>query len=203
MTPTKPTTKLAIRGWKIVGYSTLAIAITIAVILLIYGINEPSLRMAVRATARTSFVLFLAAFVAFALRQIHSNPFAQWLVDNYRYLVISMAVSYGFHAIAIGSLAIAISETNFLYDPGGILGYLFILAMMVTSFDRMSSGFDRRSVKVLHGVGMYYFWLAFTYTFSLRLSDSVPFYLPFVIVLGVAIVLRLATLIGWRNSNLT
>ncbi|MBE9041839.1 hypothetical protein IQ235_13720 [Oscillatoriales cyanobacterium LEGE 11467] len=200
---TKLTTKLAIRGWKIVGYCALAIAIAIALILLIYGINEPSLRMVVRATARTSWVLFLAAFTAFSLRQIHANSLTRWMVDNYRYLVIAMAVSYGFHALAIAKLAIAIGDANFLYDPGGLLGYLFILAMMVTSFDRFSSWFDRRVVKVLHVVGMYYLWIAFTYTFINRLGVSMLFYLPFVIVLGLALLIRAIALLGWRNSRLT
>ena len=203
MEHTNLTKKLAVRGWKIVGWSAFVIGAIFALILLIYGINEPSWRMVVRATALTSFMLFLAAFLAFSLRQIHSNSFTQWLVANYRYLAISMAVSYGFHALAIGGLAMAIGQTNFLYDPGGILGYIFILAIAATSFDRIYSWLDRRFVKVLHGVGMYYLWLAFTYTFTKQLSVSIPFYLPFFIILGLAIILRTIAWMGLRNSRLT
>ena len=114
-----------------------------------------------------------------------------------------MAVSYGFHALAIGGLAMAIGQTDFLYDPGGILGSVLILAIAATSFDRMASRLDLRFCKVLHGVGMYYLWLAFTYTFTKQLSVSIPFYLPFVIILGSAIILRSIGWMKWQNSRLT
>jgi methionine sulfoxide reductase heme-binding subunit len=43
----------------------------------------------------------------------------------------------------------------------------------------------------LHTTGMHFFWLAFTLEFSLRISQSMLIYLPLVILLVLAILLRL------------
>nr|WP_242046920.1 hypothetical protein [Fischerella sp. FACHB-380] len=76
------------------------------------------------------------------------------------------------------------------FDPLGILGYLFIFAMTVTSFQRPAAVLSQRGWKVLHTAGMYYFWLAFTVEFSMKIFHSVLIYLPLVILLVLAMVLR-------------
>ncbi len=92
-------TKLAVQGWSIVGWSALAIGIMVSVIWLVHGINEQGMRIAIRATARTSCILFLIAFVASALRRIWSTPLTAWLLKNRRYLGLSFAVSHTYHAL--------------------------------------------------------------------------------------------------------
>jgi len=47
-------TKFAFEGWSIVGLSALIVGIMLAVIWLIHGVDEQGMRMAIRATARTS-----------------------------------------------------------------------------------------------------------------------------------------------------
>jgi len=180
----------AFQGWNIVGFSTLAIGAIVAVIWLLHGIDEQAMRMAIRATARTSCILFLGAFVASALRRIWSNSFTAWLLKNRRYLGISMAVSHTYHAIAWTGLWFATSGVTPKFDPGGTLGYLLLIAMTITSFDRPAAWIGQRAWKILHTTGMHFFWLAFTLEFSLRIQQSMLIYLPLVILLVLAIMLR-------------
>ncbi len=69
--------------------------------------------------------------------------------------------------------------------------------MTATSFERTTAWLNRlhqRAWKILHTVGMYYLWLAFTYAFSTNLAKSM-LYLPFVILLVLAMMLRLFALV--------
>lgn len=186
-------TKFLPQKWNIVGFSALAIAAMLASILLIHGIDEQSMRIAIRATARTSCILFVSAFIASSVRKIWSNQLSTWLLKNRRYLGVSFAVSHGFHALAIIGLAIVTPHTAVETDHGGNLGYLFIIALTATSFDRTAKLLSPNAWKILHTVGAYYLWLALTYPFIMKLVDrqSISIYLPFVALLVFAIVLRL------------
>lgn len=78
-----------------------------------------------------------------------------------------------------------------LDNHGGNLGCLFIIAMTITSFPTPASVLGDRGWRILHTVGMYYLWLAFIYSFSKRLDESMLIYLPFISLLTIAIALRL------------
>jgi methionine sulfoxide reductase heme-binding subunit len=185
--------KFAVEGWSIVGLSALIIGMMLAIIWLIHGVDESGMRMAIRATARTSCVLFLSAFVASALRRLWPNIFTQWLLKNRRYLGVSMAVSHTYHAIAWSGLWFVTSGVSPQFDPLGILGYVFLFGMTITSFDRSAVWIGKRAWKILHNAGMHYFWLAFTFEFGTKIVKSMPIYLPLTILLVVAILLRLVS----------
>ena len=184
------TTIFAIKKWQIVKWSTIIILTTFALILLNNGFNEASFLIAIRFTARSSCILFLLAFCASSLRKFSSTPLTNWLLGNRRYLGLSMAISHGFHAVAIAGVAILTSENMVRDNHGGNLGYVFIILMTITSFKRPAAILGRRNWRIVHTVGMYYLWLSFTYSFSLRLNESWSIYLPFVAALICALILR-------------
>ena len=190
---------IAFSKWRIVGFSALIIGAMLAIIWLIYGIDEQGMRMAIQATARTSCILFLGAFIASSLRRIWSNHFTVWLLKNRRYLGLSMAVSHTYHAIAWIGLWFATSGITPKFDPGGTLGYLFLIAMTITSFERPAAWLGQRGWQILHTTGMHFFWLAFTLEFSLRISKSMLIYLPLVSLLVLAMILRLVAPKMQRN----
>ncbi|NJM63867.1 MAG: hypothetical protein HC849_32960 [Oscillatoriales cyanobacterium RU_3_3] len=186
-------TKFTLERWSIVGFSAVTVGMMFAVILLIYGVDETAMRVAIRSTARTSCLLFLSAFVAAALCRIWSNKFTQWLLKNRRYFGLSMAVSHTYHAIAWGGLWWVTSGLSPQFDPLGILGYVFLFAMTVTSFDRPAAWIGKRAWKILHNAGMHYFWLAFTFEFGTKIFKSIPIYLPLTVLLVAAMILRLVS----------
>lgn len=180
-----------VQGWNLVRNSTIIIVSLFILILIFHGINEQSMLIAVRLTARTSCILFLLAFSASSLRRLKSNKLTQWLLRNRRYLGLSMAVSHSFHAIAIIGAVILSTGKIPTDNHGGNLGYFFIIAMTITSFSDPARFLSDRGWKILHTVGMYYLWLAFIVTFSERLGESMLIYVPFVSLLMIAISLRL------------
>ena len=132
----------------------------------------------------------MLAFCASSLRKFSLSPLTNWLLRNRRYLGLSMAISHGFHAIAIAGVAILTSENMMRDTHSATLGYIFIILMIITSFERPAAVLGRRNWRILHTVGMYYLWLSFTFAFSQRLSESWLIYVPIVTVLICAFILR-------------
>ncbi|MFM2430985.1 MAG: hypothetical protein RLZZ511_2198 [Cyanobacteriota bacterium] len=182
------------------GWSTLAVTAIVSVVMLglvgaIDGVTEPSVRMAIRATARVSCLLFLMAFVAAPLHRLWQTEFSKWLLQNRRFLGLSMAVSHGFHALTLVALYVITNGKNPYFDPLTVLGYVFLIAMAVTSFQPTAKAIGRRAWRVLHTAGMYYFWLAFITTFAAKALTS-WLYLGMTAMVGLAMVIRL-----WPRSK--
>jgi sulfoxide reductase heme-binding subunit YedZ len=177
-------------GWNLVAISTLLIAIVLGAIAIVHGIDESSLRIAIRSTARISVVLFLATFIATAVRRLYPGKVSNWLLKNRRYLGISFAISHCFHALVIVGLALV--ATNSVHaDSGATLGYIFIGLMTLTSFDRPAKLLGYRSWKILHGTGSYYLWIAFVVAFGKRIASNPGFYAPITVALIMALLLKI------------
>jgi hypothetical protein len=182
------------RGWPIVAWTAAALVLMIAIVVAFAGSDETGLRMVIRATARTSCVLFLAAFVASALRRAWPSPATAWLLANRRYVGVSFAVSHLLHLLAIATLA-GWSARGLVATAGmttivvGGIGYLFIAAMTATSFDRSAAWLGARRWRRLHTIGAYYVWLVFFLSFVPRAASS-PLYVPFGLAVVAAPVLR-------------
>jgi hypothetical protein len=161
-----------------------------------FGADEPGIRVVIRATARTSFVLFVLAFAASALRLAWSNGATKWLLANRRYVGVSFAVSHVLHLLAILALY-DWSLRRFAVEAGALavllggLGYVFVVAMAATSFDRTAAWLGARRWRRLHTSGMYYLWTIFAVSYVPRAIMESPAYAPFAVVAIVALALRI------------
>ena len=190
-------------GWPIVGWSALALLAMTAALLGIYGADESGVRVVIRATARTSLPLFLAAFVASSVRAIWRNDTTKWLLRNRRYMGVSFAVSHGIHLAAILTLARGWPQsfwekTNDVTLYGGGLGYVFILLMTATSSDAAVKWLGMRRWKLLHTAGAWYL-------FGIFLLNYGPsgFFRPAYIPASALVLLALGIRIGarWRSAR--
>jgi sulfoxide reductase heme-binding subunit YedZ len=183
------------RGWPIVGWAAIAVAAMIGVIVAVAGAGEDGIRMVIRATARSSVVLFTAAFAASSLSRAWPSEPTRWMLANRRYLGVSFAVSHLAHFLALLALAgwsfrgMAAAAGPVVGVLGGI-AYVFLAAMVATSFDRTAAWLGPRRWSTLHTVGMYWFWGVFFVSFAPRSVRS-PLYLPFALALLAALALRL------------
>jgi hypothetical protein len=186
---------MSFRGWPIVGWAALAIGAMIAAVVAVAGGGEDGIREVIRATARSSVVLFTAAFIASSVHRRWPGPASRWLLANRRYLGVSFAVSHLAHFLAILALA-GWSFSRMARDAGvvvGILGggaYLLIIAMTATSFDRTAAWLGPQAWRRLHTVGVYWIWTIFFVSFAPRAFQS-ALYWPFALVLVAALGVRL------------
>lgn len=189
--------KLSIQKWHIVAWATIAVSIMVAAIWTVNGLNETGMRVAIRLTARSSCLLFLLAFLGSTLATLWPNAGTQWLRANRRYFGLSFAASHAWHAIAILGLAFISQGTALNYSPGGILGYVFLVLMVATSWDGAMQWLGESRWHALHTVGTYYLWIAFFVSFAKH--GTIALIYPFLTgLLVVAMGLRIGNLIYRR-----
>jgi hypothetical protein len=161
-TTTTVTERATHSGWPIVGWATLVVVAIQLAVLAVAGTGEEGVRMAIRASARTSAVLFGLAFTASSLYRLAPGETTRWLLRNRRYLGVSFAVSHAIHLAAIVTLAVAFDvELATLTLVVGGFGYVLLAAMTATSFDRAVKWMGARRWSILHGFGARYLWLVF------------------------------------------
>ena len=90
--------------WRLFWALTGALAAMSLGLLFVIGWDTDGYRMVIRATARTSLVLFLAAFAASAAFKLWPGPVTRWLRRNRRQLGLGFAMSHLIHALAIMAL---------------------------------------------------------------------------------------------------
>ncbi len=185
-------TKFPLQEWWIVGFSALLVGTIVTFVALIHGVDEEGMRMAIRATGRTSTIFFVSAFIASSLHKVWQISLSKWMLKNRRYLGLSMAVSHTYHAVALFGLWFVTNGAAPKIEPLGTLGYVLLIVLTVTSFKIPASWLGKRRWKILHKTAMHYLWLGLLFEYSLKLSKSNFIALAFVILLVFAIVLRFA-----------
>ncbi len=187
-------------GWPLVGWAALLLITMAATTLCVRGVGETGWRAVIRATAQTSLLLFTSAFVASALARTWPTPLTHWMLRNRRYLGVSFAVSHLLHLFAILAL-VDVAAGTFHVDAvtlvGGGIGYAFVAAMALTSFDRTARWMGPRRWKLLHTVGGHYLWLIFLLQYVALTAKSLV-YAPFAMLVVAAMGLRV---LAWLNGR--
>jgi sulfoxide reductase heme-binding subunit YedZ len=153
-------------GPRLVGAVALLLGAMTALVLGLHGPHEAGWRALVRATARSSAVLFVLAYAASSVRRLWPSTGTRWLLRNRRYLGVSMFVS---HTLHMGALLALARTSAFVPDVGtlaaGGLAYLLLAAMAATSWDGAVARLGARRWSRLHRVGLHYVWFVFLFTF--------------------------------------
>jgi DMSO/TMAO reductase YedYZ heme-binding membrane subunit len=182
-------------GWRLVGVLSLLLVAMTGWVLASHGGDVEGLRLAIRATARTSLVLFVMAFTASALADLLPSEATRWQRRNRRYLGVSFAVSHFIHLGVILALA-SVDQALFwkLTNISTIVlagsAYFFIAAMAATSFDRTAAWLGPRKWRLLHLIGGWYIWISF----AVAVGKRVPldrFYWPMAALVLAAAIVRL------------
>ncbi|HLU67512.1 MAG TPA: hypothetical protein VKZ63_14620 [Kofleriaceae bacterium] len=167
-----------LEGWILVLWAALAVGGMTAAILAARGADLDGVRAGLRATARTSLVLFLAAMAASSLRRLWPVPLTAWLLRNRRYLGVSFAASHAIHLALIASL-VPVTPERFTDDPAGLIpgatAYLFVLLLTVTSFDRVADRLGRAWWKRLHLAGCWWIWVVFAGNYTSKIARGPGF----------------------------
>ena len=130
--------------WKLFVALCAVIALTTAISYVIAPDPVQSLQYSVRATARSSFIVFLAVFTASSLARLMPATLTRALVRERRYIGLSFAFSHFLHAVLlvfyvrIAPEAFWVGRTPASNIPGSI-GYALILLLVITSFKAPAS----------------------------------------------------------------
>jgi len=158
-------------------------------------------RAVIRATAFTSAVPFLLAFSASALDRLRRSAATRWLMQNRRYLGLSVAASHFWHLLAIivlarvyGSGGNPISRLTLVF---GSAGFVALGLMAATSNDASQRALGR-AWGWLHLVGAYIVWVDFIFTYYIGTTTSAPFHAVMTLAFAAAWVVRVLAFFGSR-----
>ena len=162
--------------------------------------DEMTIRVAIRTTARISFVLFLGAFLGNALYCLVPAPATRWLKANKDGLTLGFAGSHAVHLAFILALVAAIGRERALKRIMVVaftIGFLFIYALAADVLFRHRTFWSSRFEALAH----YYLMTLFAVSFMRHAIATPPFYTPFVLVAVSAIGLRIAVGIRSRKEQ--
>lgn len=180
--------------WDIVKVVVAASLLFFMLLLFFYGFTETGTRHAIRWTARISVVLFSLAFAASGLHRIFQNSLTFWLLMNRKYLGISFAIIHLIHLFFLVILQFnfhpVFEKAKAISLFGGGVAYLFVVLMLLTSFERFSKHLSKKWWKLLHTVGGYWILFIFFRSYWKRALAELE-YLPLSILLVLVIMVRL------------
>lgn len=164
---------LSVEKWDlfflIVGIASLGVLICWAIT---EHVGEQQYRYMIRISVRCAWPILLLAFVASSVRQLWPGAVSNWLLRNRKYVGLAFSAVMLWQVYFI-VLLYAIAEE--VFPPGigqwflysDLLGYTLLLAMSVTSFDRIKAKVKPRAWRNLHKTGIYYIWFIYFYTYAI------------------------------------
>jgi DMSO/TMAO reductase YedYZ heme-binding membrane subunit len=202
MSPTSTPLARADRGELAIIVGAALVSFTVAGTVLLTGESaREATRLALRLTARLSFVYFMFAFVASPLARLRPGAASRWLVRRRRAFGVAFGASMSIHVGCILRLYTLyapdrppmVTDADFLI---GIPGLTLVALMTITSLVAVRRRIAPINWKRLHTTGLYAVWSIF----FLCLIDSVgrketdhpiTAYYLFIAVLIAAMALRL------------
>jgi DMSO/TMAO reductase YedYZ heme-binding membrane subunit len=181
--------------WNLFGVLTVIVTLFALTAYAIAPNGVESLQYAIRVTARTSFVLFLAVFLATSFARLVPSALTRALVRERRYIGLSFAASQLLHAIAliiyirIAPEAFWVGRTPATNIPGSI-GYLMILLLSITSFATPARLIGPANWKKLHLTGVWILAVIFAGSFLTRVHHHAAYLVPGMMMV-VAMLLRM------------
>jgi methionine sulfoxide reductase heme-binding subunit len=194
------------QGWNLVIATFVGVGAMFAGIFIAADGSAEALGLIIRITVRPALVFFGLAFSAAALVRLWPNAFTRWQIKNRRYLGLSFATSHFMHAAALAVWGVMypdefLTRTNIGIWIGGGIGYAFILAMSLTSFDSALRWMGARKWSLLHTTGSYYLWFVFTLG-SVGRSLADPFYYSFLAFMVSMLAVRVWARFANRRTNM-
>jgi DMSO/TMAO reductase YedYZ heme-binding membrane subunit len=189
-------------GWKLFGLLALLTLAMTALTLAAHPLGSDGLRSAIRATARSSYALFLLTFLASSLAILLPGDTTRRLLRERRYLGLAFAFSHTVHGVLIYQYA---QHFPALFWAGrtvtsslpGTFGYVFILLLTLTSFKAPMRWLGGTAWKRLHSTGVWVIALVFCLSFFKRIPMGSWYVLGFSMMFA-AIVLKLIAKLARR-----
>ena len=160
----------AINEWRLFG--RISGPTSIAMVIAMMGIELSSgeavssmIQLSVRCAVPWLYVVFAAS----SIQILFPGHLSRWLLRNRKYIGLSFAAAMAWQLLFIVWLTAVysdyyIEEVYVLRDAiEGVVGYLFLFAMTITSFRFGRKHLNARQWKLLHKSGIYFIW---AYAFS-------------------------------------
>ncbi|VVP74810.1 hypothetical protein PS934_00118 [Pseudomonas fluorescens] len=192
---TRPSTPAILHGWKLLSVLAFGILVIASLCLLWQPQWVEGLRSAIRATARTSFALFLLAFLGSSLAFLVPGGATRLLLRERRFIGLAFAFSHMLHGVLILIYWKLYPETfgmgrTVAANVFGSVGYVFIFLLTLTSFPVAIQRLGTRTWQHVHSIGTWVVAVVFCLSYFKRILVSPWYALAFAVIVA-AMVLKL------------
>jgi len=160
----------AINGWGLFWLITGPISITMIIAVMGSELSSgPAVSSMIQLSVRCAVPLLYVVFAASSVQVLFPGTLGLWLSRNRKYAGLCFAAAMAWQGFFILWMVIVysdyyIKEVYVLRDAiEGVVGYLFLAAMTVTSFMPVRKRMKPANWKLLHKSGIYFLW---AYAFS-------------------------------------
>jgi hypothetical protein len=162
--------KKAVNDWTLFWLITGPISIVMVIAMMRTELSSgEAVSSMIQLSVRCAVPLLYLAFAASSIQVLFPGPLSRWLLRNRKIIGLCFAAAMAWQLLFILWLVSLYSdyymkEVYVLRDViEGVLGYLFLIAMVLTSFRFGRKHLDLRQWKLLHKSGIYFLW---AYAFS-------------------------------------
>jgi DMSO/TMAO reductase YedYZ heme-binding membrane subunit len=160
----------AINQWRLFWLITGPISVAMMIAMLQTDLSSgPGVSSMIQLSVRCAIPSLYLAFAASSIRALSGGPLSLWLLRNRKFLGLCFAAAMAWQALFIVWLVTVhrdyyMENVYVLRDViEGIISYLFLIAMTLTSFQFGRKRLKPKHWKHLHKIGIYSLWI---YAFS-------------------------------------
>lgn len=155
----------ALNGWTLFGWVSGLICVAMVIEMLRFDLSSPAnISHLIGFSVRMSVPFIYLVVAASALPVLLPGTFSTWLLRNRKYIGLCFAVAMAWQGLFIYVMSgfhrdYYYEEVFYLRDElEGSTGYLFLTAMVLTSFQFGRRLLDAQQWKLLHRTGVYFLW---------------------------------------------
>jgi hypothetical protein len=155
----------AINEWNLWGLISIPISACVVITMMGLDMSRPeSVSSMIQFTVRCSVPWLYLAFAASSIYALFPGQLSRWLLRNRKVIGLCFAAGMAWQLLFIVWLVSVHSdyfaqEVYVLRDAiEGVLGYTFLIAMIITSFKAGRSLIKPKQWKLLHKTGIYFLW---------------------------------------------
>ena len=155
----------AIDGWRL--YWLIAIPMSIVMVIAMMGVDMSTVagvRSMIQLSVRWAVPFIFMVVAASAVQKLFPGPFSMWWLRNTKYIGFCFATAMAWQGLFIYMMSNFFRdyyfEEVFLFrdELEGSIGYIFLTAMVVTSFNFGRKYLTPKQFKLLHRSAVYYLW---------------------------------------------
>ena len=154
-----------LNGWNLFWVITIPISLVVVLTMARADLSSgEAVSSLIQLTVRFSVPWLCLAFVASSLHVVFPSVFSRWLLRNRKIIglcfALAMAWQLFFILWVVGIYTQYCMQEVFVLSDAieGTVGYLFLIAMVLTSFKFGRSRLSPKQWKFLHKCGIYYLW---------------------------------------------
>ncbi len=163
-------TNKALNGWPL--FWLISIPMSLVMVVAMLGVDlstGPGVSAMIGFSVRWAVPFIFLVVAISSLQVLFPGPIPAWLLRNRKYLGLCFAVAMAWQGVFIFTMSMFFrdyyyEDIYFLRDElEGSVGYIFLVAMVLTSFRFARKHLTSRQWKLIHKSGLYFLW---AYPFS-------------------------------------